>query len=340
MEKRIDRHTTWGSTVLLLVCAVAGCLNREALSDGQISGPDAQRDGPGKDDLGGPPCPHSKVVKNCTGGWCDIPAGCFVMGSSTSEPCRNDNEDRHKVTLTRGFTIHQTEVTQDEFLAVMGYDPSGFGPNGKYGYCGPTCPVESVSWHEAAAYCNALSAKEGVPACYHCTGKTPYVICEEAPAYSSAKVYACPGYRLPTEAEFEYAYRAGTQTAYYNGPNDPNQCDSCGPIDANLDKIAWYCTNAGQQPLPVKQKLPNAWGLYDMAGSMTELCHDRYQEHLGSAAATDPWGSASNVARVRRGGSWMPSASYLRAAWRGENSQSFKWIELGFRCVRTTGSAP
>jgi formylglycine-generating enzyme required for sulfatase activity len=261
-----------------------------------------------------------------TTGFVSIPAGTFMMGSPASEPCRSSAETQHQVTLTHGFEISDHEVTQGEFQTVMGYNPANFSP------CGTSCPVEKVSWYEAAAYCNALSTQKGLTACYTCSGSGASVTCAETSAYSGQKVYTCPGYRLPTEAEWEYAYRAGTTTAFYNGPNDSTKCTSCS--DANATAIGWYDCNSGNTTHPVKQKLPNAWGLYDMVGNVYEWCHDWYQGSLGSSAVIDPVGSGSS-SRVYRGGYWFSLPNYMRAAHRRSSTPAFHGYGLGFRYCRT-----
>jgi len=272
-------------------------------------------------------CTSDCKLSGCTtAGYAQILAGTFAMGSPTSEPCRYLNEDPHQVALTHDFEIQSTEATQGEFQSVMGYNPATF-PS-----CGSDCPVEMVSWYEAAAYCNALSAIKGVAKCYSCSGSGASVTCQEAAAYSGASVYTCPGYRLPTEAEWEYAYRAGTTTAYYNGPNDSTtKCTTCS--DANADAIGWYGCNSGGTTHPVKQKVANAWGLYDMAGNVWEWTHDWYQSSLGSSAVTDPVGSGSSY-RVFRGGFWSGSAYLMRAANRFYNLPTIQHYSIGFRCSR------
>jgi formylglycine-generating enzyme len=257
-----------------------------------------------------------------------IPAGSFAMGSPSSEPCRNDDEDLHTVTLTHAFKMQTTEVTQDQFQQVMGYNSSASKKS-----CGGSCPVEKVTWNEAAAFCNKLSAIKGLTACYACTGSGTQIICPEDASYTGAKVYKCPGFRLPTEAEWEYAYRAGTSTAYYDGANDATVCTSCATVDANLDTIAWYCQNSGMKLHVVGTKAANAWGLYDMAGNLFEWCHDTYQVSLGTSAVTDPGGAVAGSFRVVRGGALNYAPGDQRGAARERIGAPWRSDSLGFRCV-------
>jgi formylglycine-generating enzyme required for sulfatase activity len=262
--------------------------------------------------------------------WVAISKGTFSMGSPASEPCRGVDEDQHQVTLTNDFELSAHEVTQGDFQALMGYNPSYFS------LCGTTCPLERVTWHEAAAFCNALSTEKGLASCYSCSGSGAGVTCGEASAYASANVYTCPGYRLPTDAEWEYAYRAGSQTAYYNGANDPALCYSCSTLDVNGEKIGWYCANSSYASQQVGKKQPNAWSLYDMAGNVAEWCHDWFQSSLGASAVTDPCGSPSGMpSRVVRGGSCYDHVLFMRAAMRYFYVPTALNESTGFRVART-----
>jgi formylglycine-generating enzyme required for sulfatase activity len=254
------------------------------------------------------------------GTWVKIEPGTFTMGSPDGELGREDDEVPHEVTLTRGFVMLATEVTQAEFKKRMGYDPPT-----DLSSCA-TCPVETVDWHEAAAYCNALSAAVGRVGCYTCTGTSPYVTCELGSDYETP--YDCLGYRLPTEAEWEYAARAGDQRATYNGELTATDC-----MDTTLSSIAWFCGNADDTTHEVGQKTANDWGLYDMLGNVWEWCHDWYGTYGGDA--TDPSGPPTGSDRVFRGGSWDRDAWFARAAVRDHDNPGYGNYYLGLRPVRS-----
>ncbi len=229
-----------------------------------------------------------------------ITAGTFEMGSDDYGPV-------HTVTLTRDFWIGQTEVTQAQYLAGTGASPSYF-PS-----CGSTCPVEQVSWEDAAVYANALSAAEGLEQCYTATGS-------DLAASLGGDPYACEGYRLPTEAEWEYAARGG-ESYEYSGSETAGD-------------VAWTTENSGFTTHPVAGKAANAFGLYDMSGNVREWNNDWYDGYA-SGAAVDPVGAASGPRRVFRGGSWYGTAGYARAAYRFGSNPGGRSGDLGLRLSRT-----
>ena len=222
-----------------------------------------------------------------------IPAGTFTMGSPLNELGRFDDETQHEVTLSQPFYMQTTEVTQAQWVAVMGSNPSYFNT------CGDDCPVEMVSWDDVQTFITSLNAfGEGT-------------------------------YRLPTEAEWEYAARALSTTAFANGDIT---AISCG-FDPNLDSMGWYCYNSNNNTQLVAQKNPNAWGLYDMHGNVFEWCQDWYGSYP-SGSVTDPTGPSSGLARVVRGGSFYYSTVTCRSAWRSYQVTDGGNNYYGFRLVR------
>lgn len=214
----------------------------------------------------------------------NIPAGSFKMGADCSLENCNGDEPLHKVTISKPFQLGKYEVTQGQWAAVMGNNPSSFK--------GRTYPVENVSWEEAQEFIKRLNKME----------KTTR-------------------YRLPTEAEWEYAARAGTNTAWSFG-DDPK----------DMDRFGWYSRNAEDSTHPVGRKEANAWGLHDMHGNVWEWVQDRYdKDYYANSPEIDPAGPEKGTFRINRGGSWIYNSDYARCAFRHPNRAGLKRSRVGFR---------
>ena len=221
------------------------------------------------------------------------------MGSSSGE---SDERPVHTVRVG-SFSIGTFEVTQDIYEKIMGSNPSSFK--------GAELPVEKVSWYEAVAFCNALSRRDGLQEVYTISGTS--VSCD----------WSKRGYRLPTEAEWEYAARGGikSQGYTYAGSN-------------TVGAVAWYWDNSGSKTHDVGGKKANELGLYDMSGNVYEWCWDWYGSSYSSASvATNPSGPSTGSARVLRGGSWSYSATYVRTAFRNYCTPSSWYSYIGFRVL-------
>lgn len=225
-----------------------------------------------------------------------IKPGSFRMGSSPDEAHRHKAEGpAQMVTLSKGFWLGKTEVTQSQYEAFIGSNPSRFVESGK------NAPVDRVSWLGATEFCRKLTERE------RAAGRLP------------------EGYRytLPTEAQWEYAYRAGTTEDY---PGNP-------------DAMGWFDQNSSEKTHPVAQKEPNAWGFYDMGGNILEWCADWFGDYPHGVRA-DPAGPASGHFRIARGGSWRMPIHVTRSAARGGGSPARIDYTLGFRLALTANPSP
>lgn len=266
----------------------------------------------------------------------------FTMGSNDgTAPGARMEAPAHKVSLQYVFAMWRQETSQKEFKELMGYNPSRFKK------CGETCPVENVNWHEAAYYMNLLSKKYGLSTCFQCTGKHRNAICKAHPYFQGKRYYQCNGYRLATEAEWEYGARAGSTGMYYKVPKSKNV------LEATIDRIAWYGKTsrvgyAGGFSCSVKvpgikdpkcgihpqgTKLANPWDLHDMLGNVSEWVYDRYGAY-SQRSLVNPVGPISGR-RIFRGCNWFHKAQECRVTRRFFASPSLRNNLIGFRPVRT-----
>lgn len=285
--------------MMMILCAlvVGGC-NKKPVSEHSQESKASVKNG-------------TSLLGTCPQGFAYAPHGEFMMGSPASEKGRNDNETKHKVVIAKGFCMGKYEVTQGEWVEIMGSNPSYFNN------CGSICPVEQVTLNGVKEFIEKYNKKHG------------------------------GGYRLPTEAEWEYAARAGTDSAFYTGDITDTGCN-----DPSMDRAGWYCGNSGVSysgcydassrggprcmgTHPVGQKEANAWGLYDMHGNVWELVADRYSNYP-SGTVTDPSGPLPSFSQINRGGSWLASAGNSRTALRSLYVEPRKGFNsLGFRLART-----
>ncbi len=258
-----------------------------------------------------------------------IPAGLFAMGSPEDQVGWHEEEVWHEVMLTYATCMQATELTRRQFVGLAGYEPAWVD-----GCEGQDCPVIWVNWHEAAAVANALSESLDLPPCYDCSGSFERVLCQ-----APRDPHACRGYRLPTEAEWEHAARAGSGMAFDNGgelyAGSEQTCEPQVPLDngTSLDEFTWYCGNSGRQSHEVGALAPNDWGLHDVSGNVWEWVHDWYEAEL--VAAVDPAGPPTGTHRSVRGGSWDSSPASVRVASRAGALPGLRYVSLGFRLART-----
>ncbi len=250
-----------------------------------------------------------------------VPAGTFWMGASDSDKnAQSDEMPRRQITIRLPFLMGKTEITQGQYEEVMGTNPSAHAPKGRFarlvaGVDTAPLPVESVTWLDAVRFCNRLSEWHSLEPYYKIDGER-------------VTIRGGTGYRLPTEAEWEYACRAGRETTWFFGENAER-----------LGDYAWYAANSGDRPHAVGTKKANPFGLHDMLGNVPEWCFDRYDaRYLDRVASTDPVAQSTSDVRVFRGGGWNALATQLRPsarrplglAYGGPGSNNL----IGFRVVR------
>jgi serine/threonine protein kinase len=284
-------HRSFASRRSLVALALAACvlvglaflMNQTPGAAGSKPAPMTEKDDSKR--------PHIEMVR--------IEAGRFQMGSQESDrDAPDDEKPRHDIRITQPFLLGKFEITQEQYEEVMGKNPSQFHSNGRArglvkGQDTRKHPVESISWMDAIAFCNRLSELHGFD---------PYYRIEK----NTVTVRGGNGYRLPLEAEWEYAARAGTTTRWASGDDA-----------RSLDAFAWHAGNSGDHTHPVGEKKPNAWGLYDMHGNVPEWCWDRYDEaYYRQSTVSDPPGSGKGNGRVYRGGGWNHLAEQTRSAAR------------------------
>lgn len=277
-------YAAWSSLILLAMLQCVGCGAVEQ-QDPETAGAVPQGAPESGTDAGSDPMPAPERYVNSIGiELILIQPGEFTMGIAPGPGGGNATERPHQVRITRPFMIARTEVTQSQWTAIMGANPSR--------YKGDGLPVQNVSWLDAVEFCRRLSEQEGQT------------------------------HRLPTEAEWEYACRAGTTTSF-----------SFGDDDRLVGDFVWYNGNARGVPKPVGTKRPNPWGLYDMSGNVREWCADWFAWRYPTEPQTDPLGPANGTERVRRGGACDFYSSAGRSGARDSCPPDLAYDDLGFRVV-------
>ena len=320
-RKRISlRKSLWCITAVLIICALAGGEANAIRKQDPIKGPEVQINNKPKPNPRPRPRPRPKptprptpkpkyrlpstidAFKNGQMVW--VSGGTFTMGSTGSD-ADGDEEPLHSVSVS-GYYIGKYEVTQTQWTSIMGSNPS-------YSK-GDNRPVEKVSWTDCCRFCNALSDHYGLQRCYSISGS--------GDGASVTMVQSSGGFRLPTEAEWEFAARGGNSSRGYKYSGSDN-----------IDYVAWYKDNSGiTRTHDVGGKNSNELGIYDMTGNVWEWCWDWYGAYT-SQTQTNPTGAYSGSLRVNRGGSWSHDARSCRCTYRYYNSPSYRYDYLGLRLV-------
>ncbi|MBN1594030.1 MAG: formylglycine-generating enzyme family protein, partial [Candidatus Coatesbacteria bacterium] len=249
----------------------------------------------------------------------EIPAGSFLMGSPSDESERDSDEGPQRTVNISAFQMSATEITEWQFEHVMGWIDCCHDRGDNY-------PVEYVTWYDCVSFCNVLSQAEGLDQCYSMTDMD-----YEGRHITYAEVscnFDANGYRLPTEAEWEYACRAGTTTRFHSGDSD-----------SDLGPAGWYSANSNSQKQEVADREPNAWGLYDMHGNCYEWCWDYYASNYYGTRPnpdSDPTGDSYSLYRSLRGGSWYSNARYCRSANRAFDYARYAYSNYSFRVVKSS----
>jgi len=280
------------SSIFFFLAVLCTCFSTSYAGDRTERAIHGKKDIPREEVPINPQCTH--LIPSLNYKMIYIPPGTFMMGSPPSEEFRFDDEEQHKVTLTKGFFIGATEVTIEQWQMVMGHDPSQSKNTGK------NHPVEMASWNACQAFIMKLN-----------------------------KLEKSRRYRLPTEAEWEYACRAGSSSAFSNGDIAQAKCGR----EPSLDKVGWYCGNTKEETQPVAKKEANIWGLYDMHGNAWEWCQDWYAKYP-TGHSINPKGPVTGSSRVFRSGGWGLSARSCRSAFRDKYAPDLKCKLLGLRLAR------
>lgn len=311
--------------LLLVGVLLAGCVSGAPTYGGPLGG---VGDSGASDDTG------ASVDSGGTGDWLPmvrIPAGSFEMGAPEAEPGRHDDEALHEVTLTRDLWLGTTVVTEGQWLSL-----AEALPEGEDGPCGEDCPVRWVSWHAAAAWTVRLAEATGEEPCYACTEAEG----EGVRCSPTGSAYDCGGPRLPTEAEWEYAMRAGSEGGFHTGASlvagTEEDCEEDLALDDGtaLSELGWWCGNSGYHAHEVGQHAPNAWGLHDVHGLSYEWVHDGYADYP-EGPLTDPEGPAGAAWVSHRGGSWGSKPYNLRLGRRSPADPTVGGAGAGLRVART-----